>query len=52
MNTQQTWATLRGHAEAVTHVAWMPDGRAVASAGADALLVWPLDLETALRALN
>ncbi|MGW6444737.1 WD40 repeat domain-containing protein [Lentzea sp. NPDC055074] len=52
VNAQQPWATLRGHAEAVKHVAWMPDGRAVVSAAADALLVWQLDVETALRELG
>ncbi len=46
------WATLTGHSDVVTHVAWRPDGRSVVSAGPDALLVWPLDVETALRALS
>lgn len=52
VNSLQPWATLRGHAESVTHVAWMPDGRAVVSAAADALLVWPLDVEKALASLG
>ncbi|MEV6241489.1 hypothetical protein [Lentzea sp. NPDC051838] len=52
MSTQQTWATLRGHAQGVTHLAWMPDGRSVVSAGQDSVLVWPLDVESALRALS
>ncbi|GLY52547.1 hypothetical protein [Lentzea sp. NBRC 102530] len=40
---------MRGHAEGVTHVAWMPNGRAVVSA---ALLVWQLDVDKALAALG
>jgi WD40 repeat protein len=52
LGEHEVWATLTGHAQGVTHVAWMPDGRSVVSAGSDALLVWPLDVETALRALS
>lgn len=51
VNEHKAWATLTGHGQGVTHVAWMPDGRAVVSAGADAVIKWPLDVETALRAL-
>ncbi|KJK52272.1 hypothetical protein UK23_03815 [Lentzea aerocolonigenes] len=51
LHQNNVWATLTGHTQGVTHVAWMPDGRAVVSAGADAVIKWPLDVETALRAL-
>ncbi|MFI6101192.1 helix-turn-helix domain-containing protein [Lentzea sp. NPDC051213] len=49
---QKIWAPLTGHTQSVTHVAWMPDGQGVVSAGSDALLVWQLDVESALRALS
>ncbi|MFS8101916.1 hypothetical protein LFM09_32790 [Lentzea alba] len=52
VESQTLWATLTGHLQGVTHVAWMPDGRAVVSAGEDALTVWPLDVEEALRKLS
>lgn len=52
LGTRSSWATLTGHVQGVTHVAWMPDGRAVVSAGSDALLVWRLDVEKALKALD
>lgn len=52
LQDHSVWATLTGHSEVVKHVAWMPDSRSVVSAGPDALLVWPLDVETALRALS
>ena len=47
-----SWATLRGHTQPITHLAWRPDGSAVVSAGADAVNVWGLDVDQALHAVG
>ncbi|MFI6101191.1 hypothetical protein ACIA8G_37080 [Lentzea sp. NPDC051213] len=52
VGARSLWATLRGHSQPITHLAWRPDGTAVVSAGADAMTVWPLDVEQALRAIS
>ncbi|MEV6241490.1 hypothetical protein [Lentzea sp. NPDC051838] len=52
VGTHALWAALRGHSQPITHLAWRPDGTAVVSAGADAMTVWPLDVEKALDVLG
>ncbi|WUI04465.1 hypothetical protein OHR68_27740 [Spirillospora sp. NBC_00431] len=47
------WATLTGHAQAVTSLAFSPDGQTLASGGADrAIITWPLNVTTAKKRLE
>ncbi len=52
LGSRSPWATLRGHTQAITHLAWRPDGTTVVSAAADAVTVWPLDVEKALQQIR
>ncbi|WP_346128837.1 WD40 repeat domain-containing protein [Lentzea roselyniae] len=52
VGARASWATLRGHNQPVTHLAWRPDGAAVVSAGTDAVNVWGLDVDQALRTIR
>ncbi|RAS63844.1 WD domain G-beta repeat uncharacterized protein [Lentzea atacamensis] len=52
VGARASWATLRGHNQPVTHLAWRPDDTAVVSAGTDAVNVWGLDVDQALRTIR
>jgi WD40 repeat protein len=48
----ELWATLTGHAQQVTRLAWSSDSSALVTAGGDhALTLWPLDVNQAIRNL-
>ncbi len=52
LRSRSVWAALHGHGKAVTHLAWRADGSAVVSAAQDALFVWGLDVDQALRTVS